>query len=259
MSEPPLAASLTGRADRPVLVLGNSLGTSRRLWDRQAPALSERFRLLRYELPGHGGAGTPPGELTVGRLGGWVLDLLDRHRVERAAYCGVSLGGMVGMWLAAHAPERIGPLGLICTSAYLPPAAGWLDRAAAVLSKGMAPIVDQSIGRWFTPAFIADCPEVITSFAAELAAADPAGYAACCLAIAGLDLRGDLASITAPTLVISGADDPATPPEHGAAIAAGIGGARQLVVAGAHLANVSSSGEVTAALLDQLSVTMRWR
>src|ERR1700689_4151640 len=197
-----LTGSLTGPDGLPVLVLGNSLGTSRMVWDRQVPALGERFRLLRYELPGHGGAASPQGPIGVGDLGAGVLALLDRHGIERVAYCGISLGGMVGMWLAANAPDRIGALGLVCTSAYLPPAGGWQDRAAKVRAQGMASVVGQSIGRWFPP-----------SFAAELTSADPAGYAACCLAIGGMDLRSDLAHVKAPTLVISGADDPATPPE----------------------------------------------
>jgi 3-oxoadipate enol-lactonase len=259
-----LTASLTGPDDLPVLVLGNSLGTSRMVWDRQVPALGERFRLLRYELPGHGGAAYSGGPIGIGELGAGVLSLLDRYGVERAAYCGISLGGMVGMWLAAHAPDRIGSLGLVCTSAYLPPASGWQDRAAKVRAEGMGSVVEQSIGRWFPPSFAASEPALMESFAAELAAADPAGYAACCLAIAGMDLRGDLAGVKAPTLVISGADDAATPPEHGAAIAegvgpAGTGTARHIITGGAHLANVSSAGEVTNALADHLRVTMQSR
>jgi|SRR5580658_708509 3-oxoadipate enol-lactonase len=241
-----------------VVVLGNSLGTSRMVWDRQVPALSERFTLLRYELPGHGGS-VADGPVSVSGLGAGVLELLDRHGVERAAYCGISLGGMVGMWLAAHATDRISALGLVCTSAYLPPAEGWQERASAVLAGGLAPIAWPSIGRWFTPSFITSEPRLIESFAAQLETVDPAGYAACCLAIAGMDLRADLARISAPTLVISGADDPATPPAHGAAIAAGIAGSKHLIVDGAHLANVSSPSEVTTALLDHLGVTMLGR
>jgi 3-oxoadipate enol-lactonase len=223
------------------------------------PALGERFRLLRYELPGHGGASSPGGPIGIGDLGAGVLSLLDRHGIERAAYCGISLGGMVGMWLAANAPDRIGALGLVCTSAYLPPASGWRDRAAKVRAQGMGSVVEQSIGRWFPPSFVASAPALVESFAAELASADPAGYAACCLAIAGMDLRSDLAEVKAPTLVISGTDDPATPPEHGAAIAAGIEGARHIVISGAHLANVSSAREVTDTLADHLRVTMQSR
>ncbi len=248
-----LTASLDGPAGVPVLVLGNSLGTSRMVWDRQVAALGERFRLLRFELPGHGGSASWPGPYSIAGFGAGVLALLDSAGIERAGYCGISLGGMIGMWLAANAPDRIAALGVVCTSAYLPPAEGWRARAELVQASGLTSISAPSAGRWFTPAFADREPAVIAAFIAELEHTDPVGYAGCCLTIADMDLRADLASIKAPTLVISGAEDPATPPEHGALIAAGIGGARQIVVPGAsHLANVSSPTDVTAALLQHL-------
>src|SRR5271166_6086310 len=138
MSDPiSLASSLDGPSGRPVLVLGNSLGTARSVWDRQVPEFSRDFRLLRYELPGHGGSAAPPGPYSISELGAGVLALLDRHGIARAAYCGISLGGMVGMWLAAAAPDRISALGLVCTSAYLPPTSGWQARAAQVRADRM--------------------------------------------------------------------------------------------------------------------------
>ena len=249
-----LEASLDGPPGAPVLVLGNSLGTSRMVWDQQAATLGEQFRLLRFELPGHGGSAAWPGPFSIAGLGAGVLALLDSAEIERAGYCGISLGGMIGMWLAANAPDRVAALGLVCTSAYLPPADGWRARADLVQADGLTAVAPQSAGRWFTAEFAEREPEVTSSFIAELERTDPAGYAGCCLAIAGMDLRADLNSIKAPTLVISGADDPATPPEHGAAIAAGITGARHIVVEGAaHLANVSSPAQVTPALLDHLA------
>jgi 3-oxoadipate enol-lactonase len=250
----PLVASLDGPPGAPVLVLGPSLGTSQAVWDRQVPALAARFRLLRFELPGHGGAPSAPGPYTVAQLGAGVRALLDEHRIDRAAYCGISLGGMIGMWLAATSPARISALGLVCTSAYLPPPAGWLARAGKVMAEGMASVTEQSVGRWFTPAFVRREPGVTAAFAADLERIDAAGYAGCCAAIATMDLRPQLGDITAPTLVIAGADDPATPPAHGALIAmrAG-GGARLRVVRGAaHLANVGAPGEVTALVLAHL-------
>lgn len=254
MSEPlPLQSSLDGPPDAPVLVLGNSLGTSGSVWDRQVPVFARTYRLLRYELPGHGGSAAAPGPYTIGALGAGVLALLDRYAVEAAAYCGISLGGMIGMWLAASAPRRITALGLVCTSAYLPPASGWLERAAQVRAAGMASISAPSIGRWFTQGFTWHEPELVASFAAELERTDVEGYAGCCAAIAGMDLRGQLGAITAPTLVIAGDQDPATPPAHGAAIAAAIPGARLRVIRGAaHLANVGAPGEVTTVLADHL-------
>ena len=249
----PLACSLEGPRGAPVLVLGNSLGTSGPVWERQVPALASRFRLLRYELPGHGGSASADGPYTISRLGAGVLKLLDQYEIEHAAYCGISLGGMVGMWLAACSPDRIDALGLVCTSAYLPPASSWLARAEQVRVAGMASILEQMLGRWFIPAFAAREPDVTGAFGADLERTDPAGYAACCEAIAAMDLRPVLGSVTAPTLVISAAEDPATPPAHGALIAKEIAGARLRVIRRtAHLATVGAPGEVTAALLDHL-------
>jgi len=234
-------------------VLGNSLGTSRAVWDRQVAVLSARFRLLRYELPGHGGSPAPDRPYTVAELGTAVRALLDQYGIERAAYCGISLGGMAGMWLAADSPGRIAALGLVCTSAYLPPASAWLARAEQVRAAGLGSISAASVARWFTPAFAAREPAVPAAFAADLERTDVAGYAGCCAAIAGMDLRERLGSITAPALVISGAEDPATPPGHGARIAVGLRRARLIVVRGAaHMANVSSPEQVTAALLGHL-------
>jgi 3-oxoadipate enol-lactonase len=250
-----LASSLDGPPGAPVLVLGNSLGTSRAVWDRQVPTLAAHFRLLRYELPGHGGSRSADGPYTIAQLGAAVRSLMDRHGVNRAAYCGISLGGMVGMWLAATSPERISRLGLICTSAYLPPASGWLARADLVREAGMDSITQASIGRWFTPAFVRREPGVAAAFSADLRRTDPEGYAGCCAVIAEMDLRPRLGDICAPTLVISGADDPATPPAHGALIAMHTGGSARLrVIRGAaHLANVAAPGEATAILLGHLT------
>jgi 3-oxoadipate enol-lactonase len=258
MSEPSgtvrLTASLDGPAGAPVLVLGNSLGTTGELWQPQLAALARRFRVLRYEHRGHGGSPAPVGPYSIAGLGSDVLRLLDEHGIQTARYCGVSLGGMVGMWLAATAPDRIGALAVCCTSAYLQPAQMWADRAARVRSAGMASISQQVVGRWFTPAFAGRHPGTAAGFVATLEReVAPEGYAGCCEAIAAMDLRPLLGSVTARTLVIAGADDPATPPWHGALIASAIPGARLRVIRGAaHQANVSQAAEVTAALLAHL-------
>jgi 3-oxoadipate enol-lactonase len=262
MSEPVplrLAARIDGPPDAPVLVLGNSLGTSSVLWQRQLPALAGQFRLVRYEFPGHGPAGgefspAPAGAYTIAMLGAGVLAALDRLGVTRVLYCGLSLGGMIGMWLAATAPDRIAGLALCCTSAYLPPAQMWRERAATVRADGTGVIAARVVGRWFTAAFAAAEPAVTADFTAGLAATQPDGYAGCCEAIAAMDLRPLLGAITASTLVIAGAEDPATPPWHGGVIAAGIPGAKLKVIRGAaHLANVSQAGEVSAALVQHLN------
>ncbi|HXW45221.1 MAG TPA: 3-oxoadipate enol-lactonase [Streptosporangiaceae bacterium] len=259
-----VVSRLDGPAGAPVVLLGNSLGTTAAVWAGQVPDLRESFRLLSFELPGHGGAPQWPGPYTVGELGAGLLAMLDSYGIERAGYCGISLGGMLGMWLAAHAPARIAALGLVCTSAYLPPAQGWHERAAKVRAAGLASISAQVVARWFTPAYAEREPHVVAEFTTALEATSPEGYAGCCEAIAGMDLRADLAAITAPTLVIAGAEDPATPPRHGEAIADGIGGVRLEVITGAaHLAAVSAPEIVTSALLQHLGAVARadptWR
>jgi 3-oxoadipate enol-lactonase len=249
-----LVASLDGPAGAPVAVLGNSLGTTREMWEPQVGVLGGRFRLLRYEHRGHGGSPAPPGPYTIGELAADVLRLLDDFGIAAASYCGISLGGMIGMWLAAHAPERIGALALCCTSAYLPPAEFWQSRAAQARSAGLASISRQVVGRWFTPAFAEHDPATVAGFVTTLEGVDPHGYASCCEAIAAMDLRPALGRIFAPVLVIAGAEDPATPPWHGALIASGVGRSRLRVIrGGAHLVNVSQPGEVTAALMEHLA------
>jgi 3-oxoadipate enol-lactonase len=243
-----LAYDLSGRVDAPVLLLGPSLGTTRAMWAPEHPVLSQRFLVLRYDLLGHGDSPVPPGPYTVDQLADEVLALLDSLRITRCHYGGVSLGGMIGMTLAARHPDRIDRLALLCTSAHLPPAQGWLDRAHQVRAHGTASIADFAVDRWFTPAFTDHDPYV-----AMLAATPDEGYAACCAAIAAMDLRPLLKRIESPTLVISGHDDPATPPEHGRLIADSIPDARFVELADAsHLASVEQPTEVTMLLLDHL-------
>jgi 3-oxoadipate enol-lactonase len=249
-----LAASVTGPPGAPVLVLANSLGTTGDLWRAQLPVLAGRYRVLRYEHRGHGGSPAPPGPYQIDDLAGDVLALLDAEGVPRAHYAGISLGGMVGMALAARAPERIGSLVLACTSAFMPPAGDWYARAARVRSSGLGPIAEMVGQSWFPPGFPRRDPATVARFEAMVAAQDPEGYAGCCEAIAAMDLRPVLGKITAPVLVVSGTADIRTPPAHGAVIASGIPGARLRVVHGAaHLANVSHAAEVTALLLDHFS------
>jgi 3-oxoadipate enol-lactonase len=236
--------------DGPVLVVGSSLGTTMRMWEPQFDALAERFRVVRYDHLGHGGSSVPPGPYTVDRLADAVLSLVDDLGVDRFHYLGLSLGGMVGMTIAARLPDRVDRLALLCTSAYLPPAEGWLDRAATVRAEGTAAITEGALGRWFTPAFTDTDP-----YAAMLAATPDEGYASCCEAIAAMDLRPVIGGITASTLVIAGSSDPATPPEHGRLIADTVPGARFELVDAAHLANVERPAEVTALLLDHLGGT----
>jgi 3-oxoadipate enol-lactonase len=254
MSTVALHHEIAGPPDAPVLLLGGSLGTTLELWDAQAPALAQRLRVVRFDTRGHGRSPVPPGPYEIADLAGDVLALMDHLGVARASYCGLSIGGMIGMWLAAHAPARIERLALLCTSAHLPPAAGWADRAARVRAAGTTEAVaDAVVERWLTPADAEARPDVRAWLRAMLAAQPPDGYAACCGAIERMDLRGDLGAIRAPTLVVAAADDPATPPEHARLIAAGIAGSRlEVLEDAAHLANVQRAGAVNRLLLDHL-------
>jgi 3-oxoadipate enol-lactonase len=231
---------VTGPSDAPALVLSNSLGTSVAMWDRQVAALSEHFRLVRYDHRGHGRSPVPSGPYLLEELGRDVLDLLDHLGIRRASLCGVSLGAMVGMWLGANAPDRIDRLVLCCTSAHLPPAEAWAQRAATVRDAGTTEVVaDAVLARWLTAAARERDPETVSWLRAMLLATPAEGYANCCGAIERMDLRGTIPAITAPTLAIAGAQDPATPPSHLEAIAAAIPDARLEVLDGAaHLANI---------------------
>jgi 3-oxoadipate enol-lactonase len=249
-----LAYDVTGAPDAPPVALAGSLGTTRAIWDRQLPALSGA-RVIRCDHRGHGASPAPPGPYTIEDLGCDLLQLLDRLKVARASVCGISLGGMVGMWLAANAPERVDRLVVICSSAHLPPASDWHARARAVLTAGdTGTIADAVLGRWLTPAFRATHRATADGLRRMLAGVPPAGYAACCAAIAAMDLRPRLGAIRAPTLVIAGAEDPATPPDHGSRIAAAIPDARLEIVQAAHLANVERPEAVSRLLADHLDL-----
>ena len=244
---------LEGPEGADVLVLANSLGTTQELWERQLPALSERFRVLTYDHPGHGRSSLADQPATVDTLAAGLLGLLDELGLDRVSFCGVSLGGMVGMALAHAAPERVDRVVLSCTSAYIGPPEGWHDRARVVRADGMNAIADAVVTRWFTPGLAQHDPETVTRFRAMLVATPPEGYARCCEAIARWDGRERIAGIAAPVLVVAGAEDPATPLEHAELIASRIPGARLRVLErAAHLANVERAETFTDAVLEHL-------
>jgi 3-oxoadipate enol-lactonase len=246
---------LAGPADGPVLLLGSSLGTALAMWDAQIGPLSERFRVVRFDHRGHGGSPVPPGPYSIAALARDVLALLDELGIARASYAGISLGGMVGLWLAAHAPERVDRLVALCTTAHLPPPESWAERAAAVEQAGSTePVADAVVDRWLTPEFARARPDLRAWLRAMLVASSPTGYAACCRAIGGMDLRADLRRIAAPTLVVAGEQDRSTPPEHGERIAAAIAGARlEILSPAAHIAAVERADEVTRLIAGHLS------
>ncbi|ELS57986.1 bifunctional 3-oxoadipate enol-lactonase/4-carboxymuconolactone decarboxylase PcaDC [Streptomyces viridochromogenes] len=234
-----------GPASAPPLLLGPSLGTSYALWDKVAPELSITHRVVRWDLPGHGGsaAGLIRPGATVGDLADLVLALADSLGIERFAYAGVSLGGAVGLHLAVHHPERVTSLAVICSSAHFNGSRPWQERAALVRREGLAGLAESANARWFTPGF------TVPGLVADHRGADRDAYAACCDALAAFDLRDELPSITAPTLLIAGREDPATPPAHLREIADAVAGAALVEIPGAsHLAPAQCPEAVLTAL-----------
>jgi 3-oxoadipate enol-lactonase len=252
MSTVEVAYEETGSPDAPLLVMSNSLGSTTEMWDRQVPALAERLRVVRYDHRGHGRSPVPPGPYDLADLGADALALLDRLGAERVHWCGLSLGGMVGMWLAINAPERIDRLVLCCTSAKLGPPSMWSERAATVREHGVEAIADAGIGRWLTAGFIEREPETTAQIRAMLASTPAEGYADCCGVIERMDLLDRLGEIRAPTLVVAAAQDPATPPEHGERIASIAGARFEVIEDAAHLAAVEQPEAVTELIVSHL-------
>lgn len=232
----------------PVVVLSNSLGTTLDMWEPQAAVLAERHCVLRYDTRGHGQSDVPPGPYTIDALGRDVVALLDHLGIARAGFCGLSLGGMTGMWLGVHAPQRITRLVLANTSACMDAPAAMDERIAAVTAGGVAAIAPAVLGRWFTPAFAAREPARVAAVRAMLESSPAAGYVACCHAIRAMDQRADVARIAVPTLVVAGTHDPSTPPAAGRFLAGRIPGARYVELPTAHLSNVEAAVEFNAAL-----------
>lgn len=239
--------------DGPPLLLLNSLGSDMSMWDGLLPSLAARFTVIRCDTRGHGGSPVPPGPYSLAGLGADVLALLDSLEIESAHVAGVSLGGVQAMWLAAFAPERVRRLALVCTAPRFAPPETWVERAALVRASGTAAVADAVVARWFT----ADAPPYTVAAARAMVAATPAeGYAGCCGVLEHADARPLLGSVTAPTLVLSGAADPASPPERGREIAAAISGARFAVLPdAAHLACLERPDAVTALLVPFLEET----
>src|SRR5688572_609253 len=233
-----------GRDDGPPLLFSNSLGTKLSMWDNQAEeAAGLGFRAIRYDQRGHGQSEAPDGDYTLERLGQDVLDLLKALKIEQAAFCGLSMGGMTGIWLAMHHPRRFSRMALCNTAVWMPPRDFWDERIRTVLGGGMDAVVDTVLGRWFTERFRESAPDEVERVRAMLLATDPMGYTGCCAAIRDMDLRDRLGLVEAPALVVIGANDPATPPERGQYIVERIPGAQKAVLDTAHLSNIEAPDE----------------
>jgi 3-oxoadipate enol-lactonase len=244
--------ALTGNRE-PVLVLSNSLGTDFSLWDPQMAELQQHFRILRYDTRGHGQSSATSGEYAIEQLGHDALALLDSLDLDRVHFCGLSLGGMIGIWLGIHAPARLNRLVLSNTAARIGTREGWNARIATVKKDGMKSVAATVIERWFTPGFRVSFPEKVAQAQRMLEQTPPEGYAACCAAIRDMDQRDAVAQIKAPTLVIYGASDSVIPLHDAHFLAEQIKGAKELELPAAHLSNVEQPDAFTRAVSSFLS------
>jgi 3-oxoadipate enol-lactonase / 4-carboxymuconolactone decarboxylase len=239
---------LDGRDDRPVVMLSHSLGQDHSMWDPQAADLREHFRVLRYDLRGHGATDVTPGEYSIEQLGRDALAIADGLQIQQFAFCGLSLGGMIGQWLAINHPERITALVLANTSPR-PDAQGMETRRKTVLQSGMSSVADVVIGRFFSPRNLAENSATVAASRRTLLAVDPIGYAGCCAAVRDMDLSSELARIRPHTLIITGDGDVSLPwTGHGEVLAANIRHPRIIRLKSAHLSNLEMPRSFSAAL-----------
>jgi 3-oxoadipate enol-lactonase len=248
----PIHVKVEGREGAPVLMLSNSLGTNLNMWSDQAAEFSKHFRLIRYDRRGHGQSGAPQGPYSMERLGRDVIGVLDTLGIKTTNWCGLSMGGMVGQWLGANAPNRIEKLILSNTTSYYMDKTPWHDRIKFIQEKGLEALVDTNIQRWFTQDFRERAPKTIARMKDMFIATQVSGYIGCCQAIADMDFRASNSRITSPTLVIVGAKDAATPPSAGEIIAGQIKGAELISLDAAHISNVEQPEQYTKAVLNFL-------
>lgn len=238
---------LDGASDAPVVALCHSLGTSLNLWDRQVEGWAPSYRVLRYDVRGHGQSGVTLGPYSVETLAVDLVSLLDALDIERVDFCGVSLGGLIGQWLGVHAPTRIRRLVLANTAARIGTVATWDARILAAHHPGMSVLARGAIGRWFTAPFVAREPGVAAAFQQTFARMSPEGYASSCAALRDADLRPLATEITQPTLVVAGEHDAVTTPDDATWLAQHIPNATMVTLPAAHLSNVEASAQFNAA------------
>ncbi|MBR1256346.1 3-oxoadipate enol-lactonase [Bradyrhizobium sp. AUGA SZCCT0240] len=245
-----LSVAVTGAKENACLVLSNSLGASWGMWDELVQRLRPSVRIVRYDTRGHGCSDAPPGPLTLEKLGRDVLAIMDNLQIERAVFCGLSLGGLTGMWLGANAPARFDGLVLANTAANFPPPDLWKGRADAVRASGMAPLVEPTLDRWFTETFRKTSPKRVDEIGQMLQSTSINGYAACCGVLAEADMSSQLARIPCRVRVIAGEHDPSTPPSRGAEIVSAIAGADMITLDAAHLSSVEAAEEFALGVRD---------
>ena len=248
-----LSFTVAGPDSASALLLLNALGTTSDLWTAQDPPFSHVLRVIRCDTRGHGGSDAPAGDYTLDRLGHDALAVLDAAGAPRAHVCGVSLGGLTALWLARHAPERVDRVVAANTGARVGTRELWRQRIRAAREEGMAALAEPTMQRWFTERFRRTNPDTVDRFRCMVSACPVAGYTGCCAALRDADLRDDLQRIAAPTLVVTGTQDEATPPSLGDVIREGVAGARGVTLDAAHLANVEQPEAFNAAVIEFLT------
>jgi 3-oxoadipate enol-lactonase len=237
----------------PVLILSNSLGTTHRMWDPQVTAFTKHFRLLRYDTRGHGQSSITPGPYTIERLSWDVVHLLHFLQLKHVCFCGLSMGGMIGMFLGANAPDRFRKIVLCNTSAKVGTRETWNARIDAVQKSGMRAVAAGILERWLTPAYRSSHPVETAGILRMLEEANPEGYAACSAAVRDMDQRNILQNIKVPALVLAGTHDPATPPADGKFLAKHIPAASYVEVNAAHLSNIEAQDDFNKCVVEFLA------
>ena len=248
----PIHVEVEGPDNAPALMLSNSLGATLAMWDPQAKAFAEQFRLIRYDQRGHGKSGAPKGPYSMERLGRDVLAVLDALKIEKTHWCGLSMGGMVGQWLGANAPARMGRIILSNTSCYYADKEIWNGRIKLLREKGLGAIVGGTMERWFTAGFRERAPQTIARMSEMLLSTPLEGYIGCGEAVRDMDHRAILAKIKAPTLIIAGKQDPATTVENAEFIRDRIAGSKLALIDAAHISNIEQPEVYTKTVLDFL-------
>ena len=243
---------LSGPDNLPVLVFSNSLGTTLEMWESQIREFSKRFRVLRYDTRGHGRSDATAGDYTVSQLAGDVLGLLDLLRLERVFFCGLSMGGAIGIYLGSHTPQRIQKLVLCNTAAKFGTAETWNARIQAVRSGGMRAVAGSVLERWFTGEFRDAHAADTQATLAMLETTNPQGYLSCCAAVRDVDARPYLGKVSVPTLVLTGTYDPVTPPSEAHYLVSRVPGAGYAEVAAAHLSNIEARDDFNRHVLNFL-------
>ncbi|OFE42911.1 3-oxoadipate enol-lactonase [Acinetobacter towneri] len=237
-----------GDAAKPALIFSNSLGTNFKMWQAQIDFFQQDFFVICYDTRGHGASSAPQGPYSIDQLGQDLVNLLDHLNVEKAAFCGISMGGLTGQWLAIHRPERFNQVVVCNTAAKIGQEQAWNDRAALVREQGLQPIASTAASRWFTEPFIQSNATVVNNLQNDLAAGSAEGYASCCEALAKADVREQLKDISVPVLVVAGQQDPITTVADAQFMVERIANSQLFEINASHISNVELSNEFNQAV-----------